>query len=104
MGAREVGVFVIKMDVRLHVLSYPGRNEPFDGCLLLCMESLLFAIVSLPLRGEEVSEMAQPLTFSLDLMLPFTKTAQSVNVSCHPCISYGFYGSSYDVVHLEVFT
>ena len=94
-------MLVVEIDIWLHALGYPGSNEPLDGGLLLGSDSLLFGIVSLPLQGEEICETAQPLPFPLDLTLPFTKSAQPINISCNPCISNGFYGPGHNIVHLE---
>ena len=48
--------------------------------------------------------MAQPLMLSLDLLFPLTEMTQSVDVSGHPGIPYGFNGSRHHVIHLEVFS
>ena len=97
-------MLVIEMDVRLHTLSHPSGDESFDRSLFLDSDLSFFFIVPLPLRGEEVCETTQPLTFSLDFSLPFTEMTQLVNISCDPCIPNGLDGPRYDVVHLEAFS
>ena len=96
-------MLVIEMDIGLHTLSHPSGDESFDRSLFLGSDLSFLFIVSLPLRGEEVCETTQPLTFSLDLSLPFTETTQPVNISCDPCVPNGLDGPRYDVVHLEAF-
>ena len=96
-------MLVVEMNVRLHALGDPGGDEPFDRRLLLSSNSLFFAVMSLPLRGEEICQTTQPLTFSLDLPFLLTEAPQSVDISRYPRISNGLYGSRHHVVHLEVF-
>ena len=97
-------MFVIEMDIGLHVLGHPSGDEPLNCRLFLGSDPLFLSIVPLPFQGKEVCETTQPLTFSLDLSLPLTETLQPVNVSSYPRISNGLYGSRHHVVHLEAFT
>ena len=97
-------MLVVEMDVGLHTLGHPSSNESFDRGLLLDSDLSFLFIMPLPLRGEEVCETTQPLTFSLDLPFLFAKATQPVNISCDPCIPNGLDSPHYDVVHLEAFS
>ena len=99
---REIGVFIIEVDIRSHALSYSHHNESFDHCFLLSSDPLFFGIVSLPFHREEVHETTQSLMLSLALSFLLAALAQPIDVCCDTCISYGFYGPGHYVVHLEV--
>ena len=49
VGAREVGVFIVKMNIGLYMFGHPSGNEPFDCRLFLGPEPFFFGIMSLPL-------------------------------------------------------
>ena len=94
-------MFIVEVDIRLHALCYMCHNKPFDCCLLLSSNPLFLGIMLLPLRCEEVCETAQSLALPLDLPFPFTELAQSIDVCRNTCISYGLYGPSHHIIHLE---
>ena len=84
MGVREVGMFIVEMNVGLHLFCHPGSNEPLNCCLFLGSDTRFLPIMSLPFRGKEIGEATQPFTLSLDLSLPFAEMTQPVNISGHP--------------------
>ena len=104
MGVREVGVLVIEVDIGLHAFGHPSGDESLDCGLFLGSDSLLFSVMSLPFRGEEVGEVTQPLTFSLDLLFSFAEAPQPEDISCHPHIPNSLYGSHHHIVQLEAFS